>query len=382
MSETMMATPTPMSTTTPSMLATGAPPAYEADGAAASNTDMNMMMQNMNMMMRGRDKLPWSTETWQRLDCAIHDECKRTRVAAQFLPIIKVPECTTTVSTDAFTQDEATQSLVVDEGAYTRLIEFWVEFSLTPQQVEQEALMQPGGGPNMAQPNVNGYCGQSTALTLATRAANRLSQAEDRILFQGRRAFTSRFFHTNHIRHRGLPTDYGLLDIPSEPESPTPPPPVEVIHVKPDPSDEFGAYGTNTFKAVAEGYAALEDKGHYGPYALTLHTVPYADTFAPLRSDALAITADRIKPLMTAPLMTPKFFGSGTLIAGGDGKTTPKFTGSLVSVGGNTMDLVCGYDATVTCQQEDVDGNSRLRVAERLALRIKDYTAIIRLEFD
>jgi hypothetical protein len=106
--EPMAATPTPMSTT-PSMLVTGAPPAYAHDGAAMSGADLKRHQ-------RGRDKLPWSNEIWQRLDCAIHDECKRTRVAAQFLPIIKVPEYTTTVSTDAFSQD-TTQSLVVAVGS-------------------------------------------------------------------------------------------------------------------------------------------------------------------------------------------------------------------------------------------------------------------------
>jgi uncharacterized linocin/CFP29 family protein len=45
------------------------------------------------------------------------------------------------------------------------------------------------------------------------------------------------------------------------------------------------------------------------------------------------------------------------------------------------VDLVVGIDATVGFMQQDVDGNYRFRVFERLALRVKDVTALIRLEF-
>ena len=59
----------------------------------------------------------------------------------------------------------------------------------------------------------------------------------------------------------------------------------------------------------------------------------------------------------------------------------PSYYGSLVSLGGNSMDLVVGIEPTVAFEQQDVNGNYRFRVVERLALRLKDYTAIIRLEF-
>ncbi|MGO8896456.1 MAG: hypothetical protein ACLQB1_43175, partial [Streptosporangiaceae bacterium] len=59
----------------------------------------------------------------------------------------------------------------------------------------------------------------------------------------------------------------------------------------------------------------------------------------------------------------------------------PSYYGSMVSTGGNTMDLVVGIEPTVGFMQQDVDGNFRFRVAERVALRLKDVTAVIRLEF-
>jgi len=79
------------------------------------------------------------------------------------------------------------------------------------------------------------------------------------------------------------------------------------------------------------------------------------------------MSADRIKPLMTAG-----FFGTGTL---------PDFIGILVSIGGNTMDLAVGIDATTEYVQNDAGGQYLFRVYERFALRMKDKSAVIRLEF-
>src|SRR5690348_13274934 len=75
----------------------------------------------------------------------------------------------------------------------------------------------------------------------------------------------------------------------------------------PNNRDHRSVYAEHTFAAVAEGYSVLQGNGQYGPYALVLQTTPYADTYAPL-PDTLILTADRIKPLMTAG-----FFGTGTL---------------------------------------------------------------------
>ena len=77
--------------------------------------------------------------------------------------------------------------------------------------------------------------------------------------------------------------------------------------------------------------------------------------------------ADRIKPLVTEG-----FFGTGTL---------PALRGFMVSLGGNTMDLVMARDATTAFLQEDPDGRYRFRVFERFTVREKDATSVVRLEF-
>jgi uncharacterized linocin/CFP29 family protein len=316
---------------------------------------------------QGRDKVHWSQDVWDRIDRAVHDEVMRTRVAEQFLPIHLVIPRTTSVLADIITitsTDPTTQTLTVDEGATTRLNEYWVEFALTPQQMDHETG------------DIN-ELGHSTAVTLATRAANILAQAEDLVIFQGQNAINdpNSLFKTT-VRSRGVPADTGLLDLPLPGQSQPPLlPPVQVVPVQrlPNPTQPGSIYGENTFGAVTDAYSILQGKGHYGPYALVLQTTPYADTHAPLPT-TLIMTADRIAPLMTAG-----FYGTGTLPS--NLPTKVSFTGLLVSLGGNTMDLVVGLDATTAFMQQDTDGAYRFRVVERFALRLKDTTAVIRLEF-
>jgi uncharacterized linocin/CFP29 family protein len=318
------------------------------------------MMPPVTTKNLGRDKVHWTPDIWDRIDKAVHDEVMRTRVAQKFLPIRPVIPRTTSVPTDAITPPtKATPTLIVDEGLTTRLNEFWVEFALTPQQVEHETG-------NILE------LGHSTAVTLATRAANLLSQAEDLVIFSGLNAIsTNSLFQNGIVLNRGAPTDTGLLDL-----SPTafPLPQAQVIPVKPKDPAVPGVYAEHTFAAVAEGYSVLQGNGQYGPYALVLQTTPYADTYAPL-PDTLILTADRLKPLMDAG-----FFGTGTLPSNAL-ETEPHSFGLLVSLGGNTMDLVVGLDATTAFMQQDTDGAYRFRVVERFALRLKDPTAVIRLEF-
>ena len=499
---------------------------------------------------RGREKLPWGKEVWDRLDHAVRREVERTRVAAKFLPCHRVPEKTTSIETDLVvvpaitglgagpggplavggpargaagppavirwvppSNPTATDSnpYLVDEGATTRLVEFWVEFTLTAQQVEHEATVehdQHGANHHPADSQAtqhtvtdphmlhgqhlhHDHLGHSTAITLATRAANVLAQAEDMLMFNGLGAFTSALF-TNFVQWRsnGLPTDFGLLNVvPVLPGTPTPTfPPLpasQVIQVLRPPAPAAGQpplsylYGPNTFEAVASGYAELLGNGFYGRAALTLPIVPFADTYAPIQD--LAVTADRIVPLMKAG-----FHDSGTLdtpgataiaagvaaaaaaLAAGQnaaaqqtaaataaatyaidygavvGNQTPTanallnvaaetgsiaaqnqgasagtadtagataaqnaanaipsfpgapgivfappitppalpyYYGSLVIVDGNTMDRVVGIEPTVCHTDTDPQGNIRFRVMERVALRIKDINALIRLEF-
>jgi len=323
------------------------------------------------MHQRGRNKIPWAKDVWERIDHAVATEVKRTRICARFLPAKPVPPKTTSVPTDSYTVTDGVYG--VDEGATIRLNEYYVEFELTPQQVDQEE----GDFKDL---------GHSTAVTLATKAANSLALAEDLICFQGQNAITGAAAFTSGLVQTlagNKPTDTGLLNFPvgegapgAGPLTPAPAPPISVVTVAPlAPAVPGVIYGSNTFNGLSQAYSLLQAAGQYGAYALVLETVPYADTFAPLAD--LTVTADRIRPLVTAG-----FFGSGTLPPNPPPAPAAPYFGVLVSLGGNTMDLVVGAQPVTAFQQEDTTGNFRFRVLQRFALRVKDPTAIVILQFN
>jgi uncharacterized linocin/CFP29 family protein len=325
-----------------------------------------MMYGNGTNMNLGREKLPWSQEIWNRIDQAVHAECQRTRIARRFLPMYgPVSPGETFVNSDTVIRDG--QTLTVNEAATTPLIELLVEFTLTLQQLHCEAELM-------------------TAVTLATRAANLLAQAEDVVIFQGQSAIDGKggpqhpLFAQNIVRVRSGPAGDGLLKAADTN------PAIQVIRidalppVNPSDDKEPRRFGERTFGAVADAYSRLQSgaglqQAHYGPYALVLHNEPYADTYAPLAT-TLIMPADRIRPLMTTG-----FYGTGTLPSLGATPSVRETTGVLVSLGGNTMDLVIGMDATTAFLQDDTAGLCRFRIYERFALRLKDKTSVIRLEF-
>jgi hypothetical protein len=144
-------------------LATNAPgqQAGGTPGAAMPGHDDQTMRPHMAPMpagasrpqapnQHGRDKIDWGPEVWKRIDAAVKDEIARSRVAAKFLPPVHVPAKATTVPADIISQQipgerTGVNALSVDETATTRVNEFWVEFSLTPAQVEEEAAAAHGG---------------------------------------------------------------------------------------------------------------------------------------------------------------------------------------------------------------------------------------------
>ena len=358
----------------------GAPPPHDGVSAQPNGAAPNGAGQSLHE--KGRTKIPWSKDVWERIDKAVELEMKRTRIGARFLPKRNVPPKTTSVPTDSYTTTAGPNPvLTVDEGATTRLNEYYVEFELTPQQVDQEE----GDFKQL---------GHSTAVTLATKAANTLAQAEDLIIFQGVNAINhANPFTSSLVLNQGSPSDTGLLNQPINPAPGAAPalvgplsPQVIVVQVQPlNPAIPGVIYGPNTFEAVSQAYSFLQAAGHYGPYALVLQTTPYADTYAPLPA-TLTLTADRIKPLVTAG-----FFGTGTLPPNPVAPPPPPalpvppgppFFGVLVSLGGNTMDLVAGLEPIAAFMQEDTNGNFRFRVLERFALRVKDTTGIIVLQFN
>src|SRR3974377_920748 len=173
-------------------------------------------------MTLGRERLDWSHDIWTGIDEAVHGEFQRTAGAPKFLPLHGPVADALTVPADVIDLD----TMTVNEVAVTPIVELGVEFGLTRQQVGNEAQL-------------------STAITLATRAANFLSQAEDLTLFQGDRAFGNPLF--KRVQHSGGSAGLGVLFVADQ-----------VVPVNPVSA---GLYGEHTFEAVAKAYSLLQNQG-------------------------------------------------------------------------------------------------------------------------
>ena len=281
-------------------------------------------------MTLGREQLQWSDSVWKTIDDAVHDEFHRTAVGLKFIPFHSKAD--NAVNAPADVVDLAT--MTINEADVTPLVDLGIDFGLTRQQTAVEEK--------------NG-----TGVTLSTRAANLLAQAEDLVIFLGETAFRNPLF--KRVRRRGGTGGPGLLGSA-----------VQSVPVEPV-SQNTQRYGENSFRSIAEAYGHLQRQGHNGPYALALHSDAYADSLAPI-ANMPAVPADQIKQLATLGM-----FGTGAL---------PPKTGVLVSVGGNSMDLVVGTEPTTEVLQQDEEGFYRFRVFERFVLRVKDATAIVKLNFE
>jgi len=381
-------------------------------------------------------RVGWTDEVWERIHAEVHHELTRARVAAKFLPCVHVPAKTLSVPADVVTLPSdptnfAPGAMTIDEGVTLRINEFWTEFVMTPAQVQhegaEEAAMGHAQHPDPThQPHAanHGHTSHhvSTGITLATRAANLLAQAEDMLILQGASALLSPMFgngtmplpvsnsntpNAAGVSYRGVPSDLGLLNLPlgpagSFPQSPftNAIPPIYVHRVQPPArTPQLLAYQEDTVAGVAQGVSALQAAGQCGPYALVLETVPWADTNSPLKT-TLILPSTPIKELVTAGFhvtgtLPPWNLQSATTGAKNGLPSTPPnlpsganvlYTGVLLSLGGHPVDVVrChlhkNHDALVTYEQTDQNGNLHFRIRQRFALRLKDITAMVPLLF-
>lgn len=305
--------------------------------SAVSRSMTNGAIANGSADMGNREQVTYwlNTDNWNNIDTAIGDENK-LKVAARFLPCYPLPGATSALR--GIISSNKSQILSIQQSDTMPLIELMVQFALTVAQVKDEAQWQMG-------------------VTLAHRAGALVALAEDLVIFQGDTGLSDPVFKT--VLTDGSDAGIGLVFTAPEDQV------IKVYPVEEDPDDpNQNRYGENTFGAVAQAFALLQ-KTHYGCCALVLHTNVYADTYAAL-PETLAVPAERIKGLVGE-----HFYSSSTL---------PERTGILVAIDGDTMDLVVGQDPFTEFTQVN---NSQwiFRLYERIGLRLKDPTAIVRLEF-
>jgi hypothetical protein len=301
----------------------------------------------------GHDKIPqWTADIWNSIDKAVADEHKLTAIAAQFLtPPVPDGSMDGTVPADTVLEGDD-GILSVDESEKRSIVEIAVQFRVRQGQIDHESQMK-------------------TAESLAIRAANLLAKGEDLLIFQGLAALEDPLFKNKSVLLR-LPKSKKPISPVDGFLSANGQTPIQVHPAEP------GLYGDNTYAAVAEGYAKLQEN-HYGRQALVLPSTIYADTYA-TRATTLeipAITADRIKGLIGNYV-----FGTSTLPSFDKNGQDKPAKGVLLALDGNTMDLVVQMGPTVeVVTQEGGSGDYIFNVYERFALRLKDPKAVVELDF-
>jgi uncharacterized linocin/CFP29 family protein len=280
----------------------------------------------------------WTEEQWSRVQQVVHDEARRARVAARFLPLYGPfsPDTTTVPrqlveekkpGENRTTTTDAEKLLNITESKTLPLTTVSINLAFTTTQ--------------QAQPDLN------SALTLFARAANIIARTEDAIIFQG--------------DYTGVHPD---VDV-----SPKPP---EDDHLLASTTRVTIAKtrgkikGSELVTKIAEGIGLLDSQGYLPPYALALGQELFVAAETPSSDSGLVLPSDRIRPLIEGPLLR-----TGSL---------PKDKGVLVSLAAKPVEIVVASDIHVRFLQVTLQPRYVYRVSQRFVLRIKEPNAIVALD--
>jgi uncharacterized linocin/CFP29 family protein len=302
-------------------------------------------------MAQDNSQVSWTDEQWARVNQVIQEEASRARVAASFLPLYgPLP-----ASTD-FVRDEAiSYPALTPEGTQHRIaIADTDTIKLPTLQVKVHLR-----GAQMADPEM------TSVLALFRRAANVLARLEDAVIFNGQTAPG----HDGKGAAKGalgdLPRVWEILGGQDNggllgPDSAGPEPRTRTAV----PVDlDGGSNGQHLVKAVSDCIGKLEGKGHFGPFAVVLDQKLFLIAQTP-DPDSLVLPQDRIIP----------FLGGGSLLRS---STLPDHKGVVVALGGAPVELVVATDMSLQFLQVTTDPMFVFRVFEKMALRIKERTAIM-----
>jgi uncharacterized linocin/CFP29 family protein len=289
----------------------------------------------------------WTEAQWTMVQEAVRDEAKKQRVAASFLPVYgPLPEDVQTVPLQRLRSLPRPvppgNFLQIDDFDTRRLTTLSVSVGLRSAQLAQEDL--------------------SSALVAFRRAANLIARAEDHLVFNGQLQPNDLLpLNLDPCVVTGGDQFPGLLDAADNP--------LQMVTVSPNVN------GPNLVTHVEDAIGRLEREGHLGPFALVLNTRLFSVALEPI-ANSLVLPADRIRPLLDGPLLRSSTLNVGT----STGRRAP-VRGILVSLASHLIELVVGSEICVGLIQVTAEDSPRhvYRVSERFTLRIKQPTAVARL---
>jgi uncharacterized linocin/CFP29 family protein len=351
--------------------------------------------------MANDPQVPWTEEQWARVNQVIQEEAKRARVAATFLPLygpldadadfIRRQEILYTVSEDVrdaavAERDAATQQFQtaarVLRGVDGDVADLAAAFAAQERIARVQAILArrrlgiddrdtmrlatlqvivPVRNAQMADPEM------SSVLTLFRRAANVVARLEDAVVFRGLAPDPTN--PGEYSPPAGIGRLPAIWQITGAREArgiwtpfPLPGPRITIPGRPPE------TRGQELVGAISEAIGELEQNGQFGPFAAVLDQQLFLVAQTP-DPGSFVLPQDRIIP----------FLGGGPLLRS---TTFDAFTGVVVALGGAPLELVVASDMSVQFLQVSSEPLFMFRVSEKIALRVREPDAIVRLFMD
>ena len=287
-------------------------------------------------MTQNDQQVPWTDEQWARVNQVIQEEARRARVAATFLPLYgPLPP-----STDFVREETISVGPPLSIADRTTI-------QLPTLQVKVNVR-----GAQLADPEM------TSVLALFRRAANLLARLEDAMIFNGQPGpnLPPTASPLSIWEVRGGQAWEGLV---------RPASPAVTVTIPPPAAAPFPGPGQLLVAGISEAIGILEAGGHFGPFAVALDQNLFLTAQTP-DTNSLVLPQDRVIP----------FLGGGPLVRS---TTLPAKSGVVVALGGAPVELVVATDVSLGFLQITTDPKFVFRVFEKIALRIKQADAIVRL---
>jgi uncharacterized linocin/CFP29 family protein len=275
--------------------------------------------------------LNWADAQWQKVNDAVNEAFQKASVTSAFLPMYgPLSGAAEVVRNERLQEDDESTPPTIrldrDHRAVNlKLVNLTANVELTSEQVADETL--------------------ANAQLAFRRAANILALEQDRVVFagygRGFRDENSRFVMNQVDPQKGLADLYARVHF-------TPlgfPQPPEIT------------LGQLVVSAVVKAMTTLEDGSNPAPFACVLGNTLFEGVHDP--SSSLVLPADRVTPLLRGGPMLRS------------GRIDPN-SGIVVSLAGNTIDIVVGTPPTVQFLQRTPDAKFLFRVYLRFALRFRE----------
>jgi uncharacterized linocin/CFP29 family protein len=300
--------------------------------------------------MANDPQVPWTDEQWARVNQVIQEEAKRARVAATFLPL----HGPLSADSDYVRRQDIHYPFIAGNDGPQNL-------EINDRDTMRLATLQvivPVRNAQMADPEM------SSVLALFRRAANVVARLEDAVVFRGLvedPPDSGVFVPLGGLVR--LPEIWQITGALAARGIWWPGPGIPIAEMEDEES------GQRLVAVVSDAIGQLEQNGHFGPFAAVLGQRLFLVAQTP-DENSLVLPQDRIIP----------FLGGGPLLRSSTLDDFDGNSGVVIALGGSPVELVVATDMCLQFLQVTNQPAFLFRVSEKIALRIREPDAIVKLQ--